>query len=115
MPMHEYAVTQNMVEVAVREAEAAGARKILEIRLVIGDLSSIIDESVNMYFDIISKGTAAEGAKLVFRRMPAKFICKACGIEYEKPLRGFECPSCSGEGRLTGAGKEFYIESLEIE
>lgn len=113
--MHEYAVTQNVVEVAVREAEAAGAKKIIEIKLVIGDLSSIIDESVSMYFDIISEGTAAEGAKLIFKRMPAKFICKECGTEYEKPRSGFECPSCGGEGRLTGAGREFYIESMEVD
>jgi hydrogenase nickel incorporation protein HypA/HybF len=113
--MHEYAVTQNMVEIAVKEAEAAGSNKILEIRLVIGDLSSIIDESVSMYFDFLSEGTAAYGAKLVFRRMPAKLRCSVCGQEYEKPRNGFDCPSCSGEGRLTDAGREFYIESMEVE
>jgi hydrogenase nickel incorporation protein HypA/HybF len=113
--MHEYAVTQNMVEIAVREAVAAGSKKILEIRLVIGDLSSIIDESVSMYFDFFSEGTAAQGAKLIFRRMPAKLSCIACGQEYEKPRSGFDCPSCGGEGRLTDAGREFYIESMEVE
>ena len=113
--MHEYAVTKSMVEVAVREAEAANASKIMEIRLVIGDLSSIIDESVSMYFDIISRGTAAEGARLVFKRMPATLVCSVCGLEYEKPKSGFDCPSCGGEGRLTGAGREFYIESMEVE
>jgi hydrogenase nickel incorporation protein HypA/HybF len=113
--MHEYAVTQNMVEVAVREAAAAGSKKILEIRLVIGDLSSIIDESVSMYFDLLSEGTAAQGAKLIFRRMPAKLVCQGCGKKYEKPRTGFDCPSCGGEGRLTDAGREFYIESMEVE
>jgi hydrogenase nickel incorporation protein HypA/HybF len=113
--MHEYDVTKNMVEVAVREAKAAGSDKILEIRLVIGDLSSIIDESVSMYFDIIAEGTAAEGAKLVFKRMPATLICRSCGREYEKPKSGFDCPACGGEGRLTEAGREFYIESMEVE
>lgn len=113
--MHEYAVTQSIVEIAAREAEAAGAQKILEIRLVIGDLSSIIDESVSMYFDIISEGTLAQGAKLIFKRLPAKLICNMCGVEYEKPLRGLDCPSCGGEGRLIDAGKEFYIESLEVD
>lgn len=113
--MHEYAVTKNMIEIASREAEAAGAQKILEIRLVIGDLSSIIDESVCMYFDIIGKGTIAEGAKLTFRRMPAKLECRSCGLEYEKPRSGFDCPSCGGEGRLLDKGKEFYIESMEVE
>jgi Zn finger protein HypA/HybF (possibly regulating hydrogenase expression) len=113
--MHEYAVTQNIVNIAVSEAETAGSKKIIEIRLVIGDLSSIIDESVSMYFDIISKGTAAEGAKLVFKRVPAGLVCTVCGIKFNKPQRGFECPVCGSQGTLTGEGKEFYIESLEVE
>lgn len=113
--MHEYAVTRNIVDIAVKEAEAADAGRILEIRLVIGDLSSIIDESVSMYFDIISKDTIAEGAKLVFKRMPALFLCKSCGREFEKPRSGFSCPHCGGEGRLTDAGREFYIESMEVD
>lgn len=113
--MHEYAVTQSIVDIAVREAEKAGASKILEIRLVIGDLSTIIDESVSMYFDIISKDTLAEGAKLIFKRLPARFACAVCGEEYDKPLSGFDCPVCGNTGRLTGDGREFYIESMEVD
>jgi hydrogenase nickel incorporation protein HypA/HybF len=113
--MHEYAVTKSIVDIVVNEAKRAGAKKVTKIHLVIGDLSSIIDESVSMYFDIISKDTAAEGAKLVFKRMPAKFLCTVCAHEYDKPLKGFDCPVCGGAGKLTGAGREFYIESMEVE
>lgn len=113
--MHEYAVTQNIVDIAVGEAESAGAKKITEIRLVIGELSSIIDESVSMYFEIISKGTAAEGARLVFRKVPAGLVCKSCCRKFSKSGSSFECPECGCDGSLTGEGKEFYIESLEVE
>lgn len=113
--MHEYAVTQNIVEIAVKEAKAAGAGRIIEIKIVIGDLSSIIDESVDMYFEILSKGTLAEGARLKFKRMPAVLNCSSCGNSFNKPGKGFECPLCGGSGKLTGAGREFYIESLEVE
>lgn len=113
--MHEYAVTQNIVDLAVSEAGKSGAGRITEIRLVIGDLSSIIDESVQMYFNIISSGTPAEGARLSFKRQPARLVCSSCGHEYDKPAKGFDCPCCSGVGKLTGAGREFYIESIEVE
>lgn len=113
--MHEYAVTKNIVDIAVSEAERANASRITGITLVIGDLSSIIDESVQLYFDIISKGTIAEGAELVFKRIPAVFRCTTCGIEFNKPYRGFECPECGRPGMLVGAAKEFYIESMEVE
>ena len=104
-----------MLETAVYEAEKAGAKKITEIRLVIGELSAIIDESVQMYFDFLSEDTLAKGAKLVFRKTLAVFRCNSCEKEYNKPKTGFECPWCKGMGTVTGAGREFYIESIEVE
>ncbi len=113
--MHEYAVTQSMINIVLDEAKRVNASKVLEIRLVIGDLSTIMDDSVQMYFDIMSEGTVAQGAKLVFNRVKAEFRCKACGEVFVKPSKGFDCPKCGGLGTPTGIGKEFYIESLEIE
>ncbi len=113
--MHEYAVTQSMINIALNEAKRAGASKILEIRLVIGDLSTILDDSVQMYFDIMSEGTIAQGAKLVFKRVKAEFKCKECGEVFVKPPQGFDCPKCGGLGTPTERGREFYIESLEID
>lgn len=113
--MHEYAVTQSMINIVLDEAKRVNASKVLEIWLVIGDLSTIMDDSVQMYFDIMSEGTVAQGAKLVFNRVRAEFRCKACGKVFVKPAKGFDCPECGGLGTPTGIGKEFYIESLEIE
>lgn len=113
--MHEYAVTQSMMHIVLDEAKRVNAAKVLEIRLVIGDLSTIIDDSVQMYFDIMSQGTVAQGARLVFNRVRAQFKCRECGEVFEKPSKGFDCPLCRGLGTPTGVGREFYIESLEIE
>ncbi len=113
--MHEYAVTQGLIELVLQEANKAGAKKVTEIRLVIGDLSTILDESVQMYFDIMSEGTITQGAKLTFKRIASRFLCKNCGHEFEKPPRGFDCPLCGGFGLPTGVGKEFYIESIDVE
>jgi hydrogenase nickel incorporation protein HypA/HybF len=113
--MHEFAVTQGMLDLVLTEAKKAGALKVTEIRLVIGDLSTILDESVQMYFDIMSEGTIARGAKLIFKRVASRFRCKGCGNEFEKPRRGFDCPRCGGLGLPTEVGREFYIESIDIE
>jgi hydrogenase nickel incorporation protein HypA/HybF len=113
--MHEYSVTEGLLKLVLKEAEKAGASKITEIKLVIGDLSTIIDESVQMYFDLMSEGTIAHGARLIFRRVPAQFSCRECGLEYIKPQKGYDCPSCSGLGMPTGVGREFYVESMDVE
>lgn len=114
--MHELAVTQGILSVALEAAERAGARRIDAIDLVIGDLTSIVDDSVQFYFDMLARGSAAEGAALRFRRVPAKGHCFACGAQFTVgPALAAACPACdSGQIIVTG-GREFYVESIEVD
>jgi hydrogenase nickel incorporation protein HypA/HybF len=113
--MHEYAVTQSIVDIVVAEAAKAGATRVSAINLVIGDLSSIIDDSVALYFDLIAAGTVAAGAQLIFKRIRPEFYCKHCQTNFTKPAHGFDCPVCGALGSPTEVGKEFYVESMEID
>ena len=113
--MHEMAVTDNILRIVLEEARKAGARRVTTITLVIGELSSIVDESVQLYFDMLCESTLAEKAELVFHRVDATLRCQACGHTYRKAGSGFTCPRCAGAVMLTGDAKEFYIESIEID
>jgi len=113
--MHELSVTQGMLEIALRHAQQAGAQRITHINLVIGDLSSIVDDSVQFYFDIISQDTIAEGARLIFQRLPATFRCWDCGNTFTPNGRDFTCPQCGGPKVEVIAGNEFRVESIEVE
>lgn len=120
--MHELAVTQSVLDIALEHAEEAGAERIVRITLVIGDLSGIVDDSVQFYFDFLSRDTVAEGAQLAFERRPARFRCPACGEEYEpgelprKPqFQVWACPNCGELYPEVVGGKEFMVESIEVE
>lgn len=113
--MHEYSITKNIIDIVIKEANKENATKVTEITLVIGDLSSIMDESVQMYFDIISKGTIVNGAKLIFKRKSVDLICSKCNKLYKSRQNDFSCPICSAMGIPKGNMKdEFYIESIDI-
>ena len=60
-----------------------------------------------------ASGTVAEGAKLTTRVIPASIECPDCG--YSGEIQGFECPGCGGAGYRLTHGREFYIDSIEVE
>ena len=73
--MHELPISQNILEIALRFAKENHATQITDLYLVIGQLSSVIDESIQFYWPIVSKDTIAEKAKLHFKRIPARLEC----------------------------------------
>jgi hydrogenase nickel incorporation protein HypA/HybF len=111
--MHELAVTQNILEIALRHAEAG--QHITDLYIVIGDLSSMIDDSVQFYWDIISQNTPAQGAALHFRRIPAEMLCSNCNQRYALEGDQFACPACGGTHATLVAGEEFYLDSIEVQ
>ena len=111
--MHELPVVLDLVRVMEGEARKRGLREITQIRLVIGELSSIVDESVQMYFEIAAKDSPCAHAKLVFEHRPAMLKCRECGKEFPHE-KSFQCPECGGDAVLVkGTGGEFYIRSFE--
>jgi hydrogenase nickel incorporation protein HypA/HybF len=114
--MHELPVTQAILDTALNAAQQAGARRILAIDLVVGELSGIVDDSVQFYFDILSQGTLAQGAMLRFQRQPAQARCLDCGHSYPAapPLAPF-CPACGGARVQVSGGRQFFLESIEID
>lgn len=113
--MHEYPITSRIIQIAEEHAKKADACRVVSIDLVVGDYSGFIGDSISMYFDIISEGTLCEGAVLNIKKVSPMLQCRACGELFNKMPFSFECPKCKGEGGPTEIGKEFYIESIEIE
>jgi hydrogenase nickel incorporation protein HypA/HybF len=111
--MHELAITTNILNLALQNA--APASRITDVHLVIGQLSSVIDDSVQFYWDIISQNTAAEGSRLHFRRIPAEFQCKTCSARYPLSHDDFSCPECGGTAVQIAAGEEFYLEAIDVD
>jgi hydrogenase nickel incorporation protein HypA/HybF len=111
--MHELPVVLDIVHVMDEEAKKHGFEKITQINLVIGELSSIIGESVQMYFEIVAEDSVCADAKLTFENRRATLKCKQCGKEFPHE-RSFSCPDCGGDSVLVkDTGREFYIRSFD--
>jgi len=110
--MHELAVTQGVLDIAVKNA---GTRKIKQINLVIGQFSSIVDDSIQFYWDIISKDTPAEGSMLHFERIPGEMTCQTCGYVFRPAGETFNCPTCSSPFVKVTKGEEFQVDSIDVD
>lgn len=113
--MHELPVTESILEIALRYAKQADARQITELNLVIGQLSSIIDDSIQFYWDIIAKDTIAEGARLNFQRIPTQMTCQDCHMAFSPQDDDFACPNCRSQQVRITAGDEFFLESIQVD
>ena len=61
--MHELAITQSILNIVLRHPEQAGAQRVTDIHIVMGELSTNVDDSIQFYWDIIARETPAEGAE----------------------------------------------------
>jgi hydrogenase nickel incorporation protein HypA/HybF len=113
--MHELAVTENLLNIAMRHATQAGAVRVTSLQLVIGQLSSIVDDSVQFYWDMFSVGTLCEGAQLRFERRPALLKCLDCDQTYTLCNELTDCPHCHSVRLKIMSGEEFYLDSIEVE
>ena len=113
--MHELAVTENILNIAVQHATQANAVHVTSLYLVIGQLSSIVDDSVQFYWDMISAGTVCEGAQLHFERRPIVLKCLDCDRTYTLNGELTDCPNCHGGRIKVVSGEEFYLDSIEVE
>lgn len=113
--MHELSVMSYLLETVEEHARRIGAGKVLVINLVIGERTSIVDDSLLYYFDMLTPGTLAEGAHLNVRRTSMRFHCPKCDDDYSPSGIDFSCPQCSEVGQVTDDGSELLIESMEVE
>ena len=108
--MHELSVASAVVDTALRHAEG---RRVLVVNLKIGQLRQVIPDSLAFYFEIVSRDTLVEGARLEQVGVPVRMRCEACAHEWEPELM-FRCPECSGVGEVL-AGNELEVDSIEVE
>lgn len=114
--MHELSIAYALVEAASEAAAQAGARRVVEARLVVGALAGVTPGALSFCWEIATTGTPLAGSRLAFVEQPVVVFCPACGEESELPgVQSFRCPLCDTPTGDIRHGRELRIESLEIE
>ncbi len=111
--MHELTATQRILDAALERGGAGGGRRVRAVRLQLGVLSGLTEDSIRFYWDVLTPGTAAEGSALDVCMIPGRVACRTCGAENEVLDAYPMCPACAGVDLSVLAGDSCAIETVD--
>ena len=113
--MHEQSIVESLLSTALKNAEKEKASKILRICLVVGELSGVEEEAVNFYFGFVSRNTIAAEASISYTHVPVELRCRKCETIFRPEKYDLHCPNCKEQQVDIVAGRELYVDTIEVE
>ena len=119
--MHEFSVMSELVASIRDEAEKRNAVKVSRVVIELGEFTLLGEEQMRFCFDVLAKGTALEGAELVFRKLDGVIECR-CGYRGKvastddlphSSVPILECPECAGAATIV-SGRECVIRDISM-
>ena len=121
--MHEFSMTSSIVKLVLEEAEKCGAKKVLEVRMIIGKLTFLAIEQIRFSYSILVKNTILEGSKLKIEQREGSGECDNCGYKgpieskedplYHLSFPSLSCPKCGYTVRIVD-GKECLVKNVKV-
>ena len=106
--MHELSLTRNIVSIVTEKAQGA---KVSQVTLEIGKFSAVLPDALQFCFDLVTKGTVAEGAELEIIETPGIGKCRTCGNQFELPHMFSPC-ACGSTNISRVSGSELNIKQM---
>jgi hydrogenase nickel incorporation protein HypA/HybF len=113
--MHEMSLAEGVLQVMEDAARSEGFARVTTVWLEIGALASVEPEALAFCFDVVTRGSLAEGARLEFVRTPGSAWCMPCGRAISLDREHGACPSCGSHQVQVTGGTEMRIRELAVE
>jgi hydrogenase nickel incorporation protein HypA/HybF len=110
--MHELAIADCVVDIAIRHARG---RRVTRVELRVGHLRQVVPDALSFAFDLVAQDTVVEDAELVIEEVPATVHCSKCGTDAMLTAFPACCPSCGTLDVDVTGGEELLVDSLELE
>jgi hydrogenase nickel incorporation protein HypA/HybF len=113
--VHEMSLMGGVFEVIERTLSQYEIRRVLQVKLRVGELTNAEPDALQMVFEAFCKDTICEGAELIVERVTVRGRCRDCELEFSVKSMFFLCPRCRNTRIEVIEGEELLIESLEVE
>lgn len=115
--MHEMALAENLLELALAEARKAGCDRLLAARVEYGPLAGIMPEALALCFEAVAREAGQQQARLTLVALPLLLRCPFCQAEFggkDRDAIWQPCPQCGGEfGHIVLQGRELVLARIE--
>lgn len=114
--MHEMSLMSEIIKIVSEDAKVNGIRKVSKIHVIVGDLSNVLPDALELAFFHFQKqglGILDETTKLEMIREVAKARCQTCLLEFTPDYRVALCQNCGLPDCLLVSGETFRVESYE--
>lgn len=112
--MHEMSICDSILGLLQEQAQAQNFSKVERICLEIGPLSGVEVEALKFGFDVVMRGTLAEGARLDIIEPEGTAWCMPCGQTVKIEQRFDACPECGSHQLQVTGGGELRVKELEV-
>lgn len=113
--MHEMSLAKNIADLIGEQVPAPDLEKVRIIKLKVGELSGVVNESLEFSFSVLVRETPLRNAKLLIENVPILASCNQCGATSRLEYGLFFCGNCkSGDIKLI-SGNELHIDQIEID
>ncbi|HVN35845.1 MAG TPA: hydrogenase maturation nickel metallochaperone HypA [Casimicrobiaceae bacterium] len=112
--MHEMALAQSVLEIVEQTAREHGARCVTGVRIEIGALSHVEAEALRFCFDIVMRGSVADGARLDIEATPGAAWCMPCAATVPLARVGEACPHCGSYQLAVTDGGAMRVREIEV-
>ncbi len=112
--MHEMAICESLRDAMEDAAKAQNFSRVTRVRLAIGAFAGVEVEALRFGFDVVMRGSLAEGADLVVLEESGTAWCFDCNDTVPLARRLDPCPVCGGERLLPNSGTDMKIKDLEV-
>ncbi|CTQ63134.1 MAG: hydrogenase maturation nickel metallochaperone HypA [Roseibium album] len=112
--MHELSLCESILEILKDRAARDNFTEVRRVCVDVGPLSCVEPDALQFGFDVVMRGSLAEGAKLEIFRPPAEALCLTCFKTVPVQRRFDTCPECGGEALQVTSGEELKIRELEV-
>ncbi len=112
--MHEVSLCEGIRRIIDEAAAAPEIGRVSKVRLEIGRFAGVEKSALSFAWEVVMRGSKAEGAELEMLDLPGKALCLDCLKTVEIAERLDPCPECGGGKLLPDGGDEMRIKDMEV-